>query len=286
MTDFTQQLDKLIQLMINEQLKTLLIQMKNNSNTVVVDKETTTTITPDILPNLSDDYKLLSTKMENYESRYNINDKIMNAFMNDTNKRLFQLEQLVHTLSLNIDKLTLEHKCTKTANPNITLNISEIDNMVQSSNDKEESVEDEEEEDEQEEEQVEDEEEQKEEEEQEEEEEDEEQVVEEEEQVVEEEEQVVEEEQEDEQEEQEEEEQEEDEQEEEQEELVEEEQEEEDEQEEEEEQEDEEQVFEIEIDDITYFATDENNGILYAMDEDGDVGKEVGIIKDGEPIFK
>ena len=46
-----------------------------------------------------------------------------------------------------------------------------------------------------------------------------------------------------------------------------------------------EEVFEIEIDDVTYFATDEENGILYEMDKNGDVGKKVGIIKDGEPIF-
>jgi len=49
--------------------------------------------------------------------------------------------------------------------------------------------------------------------------------------------------------------------------------------------EDEEEVFEIEIDDVTYFATHEENGILYEVDKDGDVGKKVGIIKDGEPIF-
>ena len=48
---------------------------------------------------------------------------------------------------------------------------------------------------------------------------------------------------------------------------------------------DDEEVFEIEIDDVTYFATDEENGILYEMDKNGDVGKKVGIIKDGEPIF-
>jgi hypothetical protein len=47
----------------------------------------------------------------------------------------------------------------------------------------------------------------------------------------------------------------------------------------------EEEVFEIEIDDVTYFATDEENGILYEVDKDGDVGKKVGIIKNGEPIF-
>jgi len=49
--------------------------------------------------------------------------------------------------------------------------------------------------------------------------------------------------------------------------------------------EEEEEVFEIEIDDVTYFATDEENGILYEVTKDGDVGKKVGIIKDGEPIF-
>ncbi len=47
----------------------------------------------------------------------------------------------------------------------------------------------------------------------------------------------------------------------------------------------EEEVFEIEIDDVTYYATSEENGILYAVDKDGEVGKQVGIIKDGEPIF-
>ena len=49
--------------------------------------------------------------------------------------------------------------------------------------------------------------------------------------------------------------------------------------------EDEEEVFEIEIDDVTYYATSEENGILYEVDADGEVGKKVGIIKDGEPIF-
>jgi hypothetical protein len=53
----------------------------------------------------------------------------------------------------------------------------------------------------------------------------------------------------------------------------------------EEEEEEEEEVFEIEIDDITYYATGEENGVLYEVTEDGDVGKKVGVIKDGEPIF-
>jgi len=47
----------------------------------------------------------------------------------------------------------------------------------------------------------------------------------------------------------------------------------------------EEEVFEIEIDDIPYFVTDEENGILYEITSDGDIGKKVGIIKNGEPIF-
>ena len=49
--------------------------------------------------------------------------------------------------------------------------------------------------------------------------------------------------------------------------------------------EEEEEVFEIEIDDVTYYATSEENGILYEVDADGEVGKQVGVIKDGEPIF-
>jgi hypothetical protein len=41
----------------------------------------------------------------------------------------------------------------------------------------------------------------------------------------------------------------------------------------------------IEIDDVTYFATSEENGPLYEVDESGDPGKQVGNLKDGEPIF-
>jgi hypothetical protein len=47
----------------------------------------------------------------------------------------------------------------------------------------------------------------------------------------------------------------------------------------------EEEVFEIEIDDVTYYATSEENGILYEMLVDGEIGKQVGVINDGEPIF-
>jgi hypothetical protein len=58
------------------------------------------------------------------------------------------------------------------------------------------------------------------------------------------------------------------------------------EEEEEEEDQEEEEVFEIEIDDTTYYATSEENGILYEVTKDGEVGKKVGVIKDGEPIFE
>ena len=54
---------------------------------------------------------------------------------------------------------------------------------------------------------------------------------------------------------------------------------------EEEEEEEEEEVFEIEIDDKTYFTDNEENGILFETDENGEPGKKVGIIKNGEPIF-
>ena len=49
--------------------------------------------------------------------------------------------------------------------------------------------------------------------------------------------------------------------------------------------EDEEEVFEIEIEDVTYFATNEENGPIYAVDKDGDPGNQVGYLKDGEPFF-
>jgi len=55
--------------------------------------------------------------------------------------------------------------------------------------------------------------------------------------------------------------------------------------EEEEEVDEEEEVFEIEIDDITYYATNEENGPLYEVDKDGDPGNKVGYLKDGEPFF-
>jgi hypothetical protein len=48
---------------------------------------------------------------------------------------------------------------------------------------------------------------------------------------------------------------------------------------------DEEEVSEIDIDDVTYYTNDEENGIIYAVLVDGDVGDKVGYIKDGEPFF-
>ena len=53
---------------------------------------------------------------------------------------------------------------------------------------------------------------------------------------------------------------------------------------EEEAEEEEEEVFEIEIDDITYYTSDIENGKLYKND-DGEVGDEVGHLKDGEAYF-
>ena len=49
--------------------------------------------------------------------------------------------------------------------------------------------------------------------------------------------------------------------------------------------EEEEEVFEIEIDDVSYFTNNDENGILYAVDENGDPGNKVGYLKDGEPFF-
>jgi len=49
--------------------------------------------------------------------------------------------------------------------------------------------------------------------------------------------------------------------------------------------EEEEEYMEIDIDDVTYCTNNEENGFIYEMDKDGDVGKKVGYIKDGEPFF-
>ena len=57
------------------------------------------------------------------------------------------------------------------------------------------------------------------------------------------------------------------------------------EEEEEEEEEAEEEFIEIDIDDVTYCTNNEENGFIYELTEDGDVGDKVGYLKDGEPFF-
>ena len=46
-----------------------------------------------------------------------------------------------------------------------------------------------------------------------------------------------------------------------------------------------EELIEIEIDDKTYCTNDENNGFIYDLDSNGDVGKKVGYLKDGDAYF-
>ena len=47
----------------------------------------------------------------------------------------------------------------------------------------------------------------------------------------------------------------------------------------------EEEFFEIEIDDVTFCTNDEENGLIYELTEDGEVGDKVGYLKEGEPFF-
>lgn len=47
----------------------------------------------------------------------------------------------------------------------------------------------------------------------------------------------------------------------------------------------EEEVFEIEIDDITYYTENEENGNIYSVDENGEPGDKIGYLKEGEPFF-
>lgn len=49
--------------------------------------------------------------------------------------------------------------------------------------------------------------------------------------------------------------------------------------------EEEEEFLEIDIDDITYCTNNEENGFIYELKEDGDVGNKVGYLKEGEPFF-
>jgi hypothetical protein len=53
----------------------------------------------------------------------------------------------------------------------------------------------------------------------------------------------------------------------------------------EEEEEEEEELIEIEIDDITYCTNNEENGIIYELDKDGNVGNKVGYLKEGDAYF-
>ena len=51
------------------------------------------------------------------------------------------------------------------------------------------------------------------------------------------------------------------------------------------EKEEEEELMELEIDDITYCTNNEENGFIYELNEDGEVGDKVGYLKEGEPFF-
>ena len=45
------------------------------------------------------------------------------------------------------------------------------------------------------------------------------------------------------------------------------------------------EVEEIEIEGVTYYCTDENNGILFECGEDGEIGDEIGYLKKGSVFF-
>jgi len=51
------------------------------------------------------------------------------------------------------------------------------------------------------------------------------------------------------------------------------------------EEEEEEELIEIEIDDITYCTNNEENGIIYELDKEGNVGNKVGYLKEGDAYF-
>jgi hypothetical protein len=57
------------------------------------------------------------------------------------------------------------------------------------------------------------------------------------------------------------------------------------EEEEEEEEEEDEEYIEIDIDDVTYCTNNEENGFIYELTTDGDIGTKLGYLKDGEPFF-
>ena len=49
--------------------------------------------------------------------------------------------------------------------------------------------------------------------------------------------------------------------------------------------EEEQELIEIEIDGVTYCTENDENGFIYLIDEDGNVGEATGYLKDGEPFF-
>ena len=49
--------------------------------------------------------------------------------------------------------------------------------------------------------------------------------------------------------------------------------------------EEESEVFEIEISGKSYYTNNEKNGTIYAIDANEDVGDEVGVFKNGKPVF-
>jgi len=54
---------------------------------------------------------------------------------------------------------------------------------------------------------------------------------------------------------------------------------------EDEDEEEEEELIEIEIDGVTYCTENEDNGFIYVLDKDGNVGETTGYLKNGEPFF-
>ena len=52
-----------------------------------------------------------------------------------------------------------------------------------------------------------------------------------------------------------------------------------------EEQEEEEELFEVEIDGVDYYTSNEVSGLIYEKKADGEVGEELGYFEDGEPGF-
>jgi len=48
----------------------------------------------------------------------------------------------------------------------------------------------------------------------------------------------------------------------------------------------EEEYVEVTINGTTYCTNDEQNGTIYAVTDDGDLGEEVGVFKQGKPVFK